>query len=113
MDRSQRHTGDRPRPALGDLARLGDVRTELAEIEALNRQADTLTAALRARLTPEDFRLVWSLCDAIECCALAEGLLRDRWLADLLARTLPDASPALRVMRRHLPPDAPAVDEAD
>ena len=113
MDLSQRQTGDRPLQALGDLMRLGDVRTELAEIEALNWQADDLTAALRARLAPEDFRLVWSLRDAVERCALAEELLRDRWLADELTRHLPESSPALLLMRRHLIPDAPAVDEAD
>ena len=55
MDLSQRQTGDRPPPALGDLARLGDVRTELVEIEALQWQADDLTAALRARLARRTF----------------------------------------------------------
>ncbi len=86
---------------------------EFAEIEALNRQANDLTAALRARLAPEDFQLVWSLHDAIERCALAEGLLQDRWRAGELARHLPDSSPVLRALRRHLRPDRPAVDEAD
>ena len=113
MDLSRRHTEDRPPPALGDLARLGDVRAELAEIESLSQQAEDLAAALRARLAPEDFRLVWSLRDAVECLALAEGLLRDRRLADDLARHLPGSSPVLRAIRRRLRADELAVDGSD
>ena len=102
MDLSGGDTGGRSLPRLGDLAMLGDVRSELEEIEALSRQADDLTVALRARLEPEEFRLVWALRDAVERLALAEGLLRDRRLAEELARHLPGPSPALRVMRRLL-----------
>jgi hypothetical protein len=113
VDPSREHAGSHAVPALGDLARLGDVRAELAEIEALSRQADDLSAALRARLAPEDYRLVWSLRDAFERLALAERLLRDRRLADELARRLPSRSPVLRAMRRRLLPDELAVDGAD
>ena len=113
MDPARGHAEGRPPPALGDLARLGDVRAELAEIESLSRQAEDLAAALRARLAPEDFRLVWSLRDAVERLALAEGLLRDRRLADDLARHLPGTSPVLRAMRRRLLADELAADGAD
>jgi hypothetical protein len=113
VDLSREHAEDHPPAALGDLARLGDVRAELAEIESLSQQAEDLAAALRARLAPEDFRLAWSLRDAVERLALAEGLLRDRRLADDLARHLPNCSPVLRAMRRRLLADELAVDGAN
>jgi hypothetical protein len=93
--------GDRPLPEFGDLARLEDVRAELGEIEALAREIDDLTAALRARLTPGQFRLAWALRDATERLAVAEELLRERRLADDLARHLSGSSPAMQAMRRH------------
>ena len=82
--------------------RLEDVRADVGEIEAIDRRVNDLTAALRARLTPEQFRLVWALRDAAECLAAAEGLLRGRLLLAALARHLPGSSPALRAARRHV-----------
>jgi hypothetical protein len=78
MDLSRGHVGDHPLPELGDLERLDAVRAELAEIEALSRQVNDLTAVLRARLPAGEFRLVWALRDALECLATAELILRDR-----------------------------------
>jgi hypothetical protein len=81
---------------LGDTARLEDVRAELGEIEAIAREIDDLTAVLRARLTPGQFRLAWALRDAVERLAVAEGLLRERRLADDLARHLLAPRPPCR-----------------
>jgi hypothetical protein len=102
-----------PMPRLGDTAPLDAVRAELDAIEAHAREVGDLTTGLRARLAPADFRLVWALRDAVERLALAEGLLRDRWLADELARHLPASSPALRALRRRLLADELAVDGPD
>jgi hypothetical protein len=96
---------------LGDTAPLEDVRAELEEIEAVAGTIGDLTALLQARLTPEHFRLVWELRDAVERLALAEQLLLGRRLADELARRLPGSSPALQAVRRHILGDEPAVDE--
>jgi hypothetical protein len=99
-------------PALGDTARLEDVRAELGEIEAVAREIDDLTALLRARLTPEQFRLAWALRDATERLAVAEELLRARRLVDTMARHLPGSAPAVLAMRRHLLGAHRAIDEA-
>ena len=112
MDQSRRHTERNPPPEPDDLARLGDVRAELAEIEALGLRVRDLMAALRARLAPEHFRLTWELLDAAERRAIAERLLGDRILADRLARELPAHSPALRAIRRSLPGGEATDDEA-
>lgn len=100
-------------PDLDDLARLGDVRAELAEIEALGRQVADLTAALRTHLAPEHFRLAWAPRDAVECHAIAEGLLRDRMLEVHLARELPAHSAALQAIRRRLLAEQLFIDDAD
>ncbi len=107
MDPSPGHAGGCSLSVLGDLAKLEDVRAELEEIEALGRQVADLTAALRARLTPEQFQLVWALRDAAECLATAELTLRDRQLADHLARELPARSAGLEAIRRGLLGDGP------
>ena len=105
MDLSRGHAGDLSLPELGDLARLDSVRAELAEVEALARQVADLTALLRARLAPEEFRLVWTLRDAIECLITAETVLRDRRLAGRLTREFPTHSVGLEAIRRGLPGD--------
>jgi hypothetical protein len=102
MDLARGHDGDRPPPAFGALARLNDVRAELAELEVLDRQVADLTALLRGRLAPEEFRLVWALRDAVECRAVAEALLHDRRRAGRSARELPADPAALRALRRDL-----------
>ena len=112
MSRSRWDPGHDAPPALGDTARLEDVRAELGELEAIAREIDDLTAVLRARLTPEQFRAAWALRDAVERLAIAEALLRDRRLADSLARHLPGSSPAMQAMRRHLLGAHRAIDEA-
>jgi hypothetical protein len=113
MTRAPDNEGCFPMSQRGDTTPLDAVRAELDAIEAHAREVGDLTAGLRARLTPEDFRLVWALRDAVERLALAEGLLRDRWLADELARHLPASSPALRVIQRRLLADELAVDGPD
>ena len=112
MNRSRRDPGPDAMPALGDTARLEDVRAELGEIEAIAREIDDLMAVLRARLTPEQFRLAWALRDAGERLAIAEELLRERRLADDLARHLPGSSPAMQALRRHRLGAHDAADEA-
>jgi hypothetical protein len=89
------------------------VRTEIEEIEEIDRCIGDLTALLRARLAPEDFRFVWELRDAVERLAVAERLLLDWRLADELVRHLPRSSAAMRAVRRHLLRDRLAVDESD
>jgi hypothetical protein len=58
------------------------VRADLAVIEALDREIDDLTSVLRAHLSPEQFRLVWALRDAVERMGIAEALLREQLPAD-------------------------------
>jgi hypothetical protein len=98
-------------PDLSDVAPLDEVRAEIEEIEALGRRISDLTAVLRARLTPEHFRLAWALRDAVESLAIAEGLLRDRRLAGHLTRHLPTHSAALEALHRRLIGDERPVDE--
>ena len=112
MDQSQRYPGHDPMPDLGDTAPLEEVRAELGEIEAIARDIRDLTALLQVRLTPEQFRLVWALQDAVERLALAEELFRARRLADRLARTVPSSSPAMRALRRHILGEYLTIDEA-
>ena|SRR6266542_552375 len=87
---------------LGDLVPLNDVPVEFEEIEAFSHHIDELTALLRARLTPELFRLVWALLDAVECRAVAEQFLHEQRLTDSLAHHLPVSAHAIRAMRRHV-----------
>jgi hypothetical protein len=98
-------------PEFGDMVPLEAVRAEIEEIESLDRSIGDLTALLRTRLSPEQFRLVWELRDAVERLAVAEGLLRERRLADELAHHLPRSSAAMWAVRRHLSEDGFAVDE--
>jgi hypothetical protein len=81
-----RHDGSR---AWGGTARLEDVQAELGEIEALDCEVDDLTALLRGRLSPEQFRLVWALPDATERLAAAEQLLREGRLVNRPGRPCP------------------------
>jgi len=111
MNQSRRYFGRSPMPEFDDLALLEDVRAELEAIEAHAREIGDLTALLRAHLTPEHFRLAWELRDAVERLAVAEALLRERRLADELARHLPDSSPAMQTVRRHILGDDLAIDE--
>jgi len=110
MEQSRRCSGRDRGPELGDTVPLEDVRAEIEEIEGIAEAIGGLTALLRARLTPEHFRLVWELQDAVECLGLAERQLLERRLADELAHHLPRSSAAMRVLRRHLPGDELAID---
>lgn len=112
MDLSQGQAGGHPAPELSDLARLAEVRAELGELEAIAREIADLTALLRARLAPDQFRLAWALREAVERLAVAEELLRARRLADTLARHVPAVSPELQAMRRRILGAHPALDEA-
>jgi len=67
---------------LRDTLPLEAVHAEIEEIERTASSIEDLTAVLRARLAPGDFRLVWELRDAVERLALAEELLRERRPAD-------------------------------
>ena len=67
--------------ALSETMPLAAVRADLEAIEALDREIDDLTALLQVRLAPEQFKLVWSLRDAVERLGIAEGILRERRLA--------------------------------
>lgn len=66
-----------PVEAWGATVPLAAVREDLAVIEALDREIADLTAVLRSRLSPEQFRLVWALRDAVERVGIAESLLRE------------------------------------
>src|SRR4051812_20484717 len=81
---------------------LAELRAELAEIEAFDRQVADLTATLRARLPAEEFRLVWALKDVVECRTTAEFIVHDRWLAGRLARLPTTRSAGLEAIRRDL-----------
>ena len=99
------------RAEVDDTVPFEGVRAEIEEIEGIDRCIGDLTALLRARLTPEDFRLVWELRDAVERLAVAERLLLDRRLADELVLHLPRFSAAMQVVRRYLLRDRLAVDD--
>jgi hypothetical protein len=111
MEQSGHHSGRSPQPELGDTVPLEDVRAELEAIEAMAGTIGDLTSLLRARLPPEHFRLVWALRDTIERQAIAEELLRERRLVDVLARHLPATSPAMRAVSRHIVGGELAIDE--
>lgn len=78
------------------------VQEELEPVETLSREIGDLTGLLKIVLTPDQFKLVWSLCDAIERLALAEELLRERAALDALAQHLPASADAIRAVTWHL-----------
>ena len=78
------------------------VQKELEPIETLSREIGDLTGLLKVVLTADQFKLVWSLRDAVERLALAEELLREREMLDALAQHLPASADAIRAVRRHL-----------
>jgi len=90
---------------------LEQVQTELEPIEAIEREVRDLTAVLRARLSPEHFRLVWALRDAVERLGMADALWRQRLFLDDLARHLPDIADALQAAGRHLGTDSMPIDD--
>src|SRR5207244_291776 len=92
MEQSRRCSACGPIFELNSIVPLGEVQAELEPIEALALEIGDLTAMLRALLSPEQFRLVWSLQDAVERLGLAEGILREHRLIDGLARHLPDSA---------------------
>lgn len=87
-----------PSFALGHLVPLEAVEAELIPLDALSREVDDLTSVLQSRLSPDQFRLVWSLRDAVERLALADEVLRERVLIDLLAQHLPDSERTIRAL---------------
>jgi hypothetical protein len=91
-----------PESRLGDLTLLANARSDLEPIEAYIREIRDLTTALRAELPPRQFRLVWRLCDAVEGLGLAEALLRERRMVELLARHLDNHGPVIRAAARHV-----------
>jgi hypothetical protein len=87
------------------------VQLELGHIESLSREIDDLTMALRGRLPPEQFRLVWLLRDAVERLGLAEEMAREEQLIGNLARHLPECSNAIHAVRRHICTVDAAIDD--
>jgi len=87
------------------------VRAELEPIEAMEREVHDLTALLRACLSPEQFRLVWALCDAVERLGMADALWQRRRFLDDLARHLPDSAAVLQAAGRHLGADSLPIDD--
>ena len=88
--------------ALRGLVPLRVVQEELEPIETLGREIGDLTGLLKAVLAPDQFKLVWSLRDAVERLALAEELLRERQMLDALAQHLPASADAIGAVGRHL-----------
>ena len=84
------NTPARPTVEPGVTADLAAVRAALAEVEALEDQVRHRMAHLGSLLPREQFRLVWELLDAEQRHDQAERLLATRWLADELARELPE-----------------------
>jgi hypothetical protein len=91
-----------PHAGLRGLVPLSVVQEELEPIETLTREIGDLTGILRAVLAPDQFKLVWSLRDAVERLALAEELLGERQMLDALARHLPASAYAIRAVTGHL-----------
>ena len=82
--------------ALGAMTALAAVRTELADVEALEDEAQHRMAYLGGLLPPGQFRLVWELLDAEQRHGQAERLLAIRGLADGLSRELPEHAAVIR-----------------
>jgi hypothetical protein len=99
-----------PSFALGSLVSFESVKTELAPVDALSREVDDLTGVLQARLAPDQFRLVWSLRDAVERLALADEMLRGRVLIDVLAHHFPSSERTIRELGWQLSLVAEATD---
>jgi hypothetical protein len=78
------------------------VQEDLEPIETLSREIGDLTRLLKVVLTPNQFKLVWSLRDAVERLALAEELLRQRQMLDALVQHLPASADAIHGVRQHL-----------
>jgi CheY-like chemotaxis protein len=97
---------------LGGTVPLAAVRADLERAEALERTIADLLATLRATLSPEQFASVWELRDAEESLGLAEDVLQQRRLVELLARHLPEQAAAIRAAARHLLEGNPAPDTA-
>src|SRR4051812_30872034 len=85
-----------PSLSIGPVEMLAAVRADLTHSEMLNREIEDLTTLLQARLSAGQFRLVWSLRDAVERLALVDEMLRERELVEVLARHLPSSTPAIR-----------------
>ena len=112
MSRSRRCPSCDPLSELGQLARLPTVEVELEAIDSLTREIQDLTCLLQAMLSPELFRLVWSLRDAVENLGLCEADLRERRLVDSLALHLPDHGNAIRTLSHHIFADDVPIDGA-
>ena len=112
MLRSRRCPSCPPTTDRAQLARLPDVATELEAIESLSREIQDLTWMLRGTLSPEVFKLVWSLRDAVETLGLCEAELRERRLLANLAMHLPEQRDAIRALRRHILADDVPIDGA-
>jgi hypothetical protein len=102
MDRTD---GCRPRrrgraPVAGPA--LEAVRPDLERIEALERRAGDLVAALRAALPPAQFAAVWALRDAEEALGILGRDLGERALVEALARALPAHAAAIRAAASRL-----------
>jgi hypothetical protein len=65
-----------PTSELGNLMYLQDVQDELENIETLIREINELTVRLKAPLSSQHFRLVWTLRDTVERLGLAEQPLQ-------------------------------------
>lgn len=102
MDQSRRCCTCDSMFELGDLARLADVATELEKIETLDRQAQSLTALLRGRLSEPEFKLVWKLVDTLEQLTLAERVMGERRLLNSLIHHLPASASAIRMASQHV-----------
>jgi len=90
---------------------LEQVQAELGPIEAMEWEVQDLTALLRSCLSPEHFRLVWALCDAVERLGMADALWQRQRFLDDLARHLPHAAAALQAAGHHLGTSDITVDD--
>jgi hypothetical protein len=90
---------------------LEQARAELEPLEAVEREVRDLTALLRARLSPEQFRLVWALRDAVERLGMADARWQHQRFVDDLARHLPDSAAVLHAVSQHLCAESTPVDD--
>lgn len=112
VSRSRRCLACSPMSDLGQLAPLPAVQAELTVIDSLSLEIQDLTDLLHARLSPELFRLVWALRDAVEKLGLGEAELRERHLVESLALHLPEQGDAIRMLRHHIFADDVPIDGA-
>jgi len=94
----------------GDITPVDDVRGQFELIESMSSEIRDLTVRLKARVKPEEFRLVWALRDAVERLAIAEEMARERQLIDGLAQHLPDAADTIEALGWHTLGEELAVD---